>query len=178
MDSEKQKTRRLHIGGEQRVAGWEILDVKPGPHVDHEGNADDLSRFPDDTFAEIYASHVLEHFDFTHKVLDVLQEWRRVLQPGGRLYVSVPDLEKCCEVYLKAKGQPEQRKLIMAMILGGHVDEHDYNLSGFDEDYLTRYLQEAGFHSVRRVDQFGVFGDSSRLKLLDVPISINVIARK
>ena len=52
--------RRLHIGGKIKIPGWEIIDVNPGPHVDHVGNAADLSRFESGTFSEIYASHVLE----------------------------------------------------------------------------------------------------------------------
>ena len=31
-----------------------MLNVAPGEHVDHVGTADDLSRFPDATFAAIY----------------------------------------------------------------------------------------------------------------------------
>ena len=42
--------RRLHIGGRQTRSGWEILDVNPGPQVDHIGNAIDLGQFADNTF--------------------------------------------------------------------------------------------------------------------------------
>ena len=77
--------RRLHIGGKQKRDGWEILDVNPGPLVDHLGNAIDLSQFADGTFAEIYASHVLEHFDYKEALVAALREWNRVLAPGGVL---------------------------------------------------------------------------------------------
>jgi predicted SAM-dependent methyltransferase len=56
--------RKLHIGGQTPAPGWEIMDILPGPHVDHLGNAGDLSRFPDNSLDEIYASHTLEHFDY------------------------------------------------------------------------------------------------------------------
>ncbi len=82
--------RRLHIGGWQKKVGWEIFDARATEVSDHVGNANDLSRFDDNTFIELYASHVLEHFDFRSEVAQVLCEWRRVLVPGGRLYVSVP----------------------------------------------------------------------------------------
>ena len=55
--------RRLHIGGKVKADGWEVLNVRPGPDVDHVGNANNLSQFADRTFIEIYASHVVEHFD-------------------------------------------------------------------------------------------------------------------
>jgi len=56
-------SRRLHIGGKIRSEGWEVLNANPASYVDHVGNAVDLSRFPDNTFTDIYASHVVEHLD-------------------------------------------------------------------------------------------------------------------
>ena len=58
-------SRKLHIGGQVKAAGWEILDANPGPIVDHVANACDLNVFPDHTFERIYASHneeLLAHF--------------------------------------------------------------------------------------------------------------------
>jgi len=49
--------RKLHIGGKISAMGWEILNVLDGTNVDHTGDAVDLSRFADATFAELYASH-------------------------------------------------------------------------------------------------------------------------
>jgi len=86
-------TRRLHIGGIGKSApDWEILKAMSDDCVDHVGNARDLSRFSDHTFAKIYPSYVLEHFDYKKEVNEALREWCRVLQPGGALYVSIPDL--------------------------------------------------------------------------------------
>jgi predicted SAM-dependent methyltransferase len=78
--------RRLHIGGKCAHPDWEIINAVAGPNVDHLGNAKDLSRFEDETFFELYASHVLEHFDYSNELNVVLREWYRVLKPGGRLY--------------------------------------------------------------------------------------------
>ena len=72
-------SRKLHIGGQVKVDGWEVFNAIDADYVDHVGNAKDLSRFADETFAEIYASHVLEHFDYKDELVHVLKEWRRVL---------------------------------------------------------------------------------------------------
>jgi predicted SAM-dependent methyltransferase len=92
--------RKLHIGGQVKAAGWEVLDANPGPIVDHVANARDLSFFPDQTFERIYASHVVEHFDYNGELLATLTEWHRVLVPAGFLYVSVPDLDILARLFL------------------------------------------------------------------------------
>jgi predicted SAM-dependent methyltransferase len=168
--------RRLHIGGQQRREGWEILDANTRPDVDHVGDAGDLARFPDGTFAAVYASHVLEHFDYKDELAQVLKEWRRVLAPGGTLYVSVPDLERLCHLYLTPRLAPDARVHIMRMMFGGHVDDYDYHMAGIDEAFLMAHLQQAGFQSARRVGSFGLFNDTSAMEFLGMPISLNVTA--
>ncbi len=82
---------RLHIGGKDVKPGWKILNVQPGPGVDYVGTCTDLSAFGDRSVAEIYASHVLEHLSYTEELPRALKEFHRVLVPGARLRVAVPD---------------------------------------------------------------------------------------
>src|ERR1700743_1099354 len=125
--------RRLHIGGHIALRGWGVIDANPGPIVDHVGNAKDLSRFEAGTFGEVYASHVLEHFDYKDELLATLKEWHRVLIPGGMLHVSVPDMDVCARLFLdKQQFTTEERWFIMRMIFGGHVDQYDYHLIGLN----------------------------------------------
>jgi predicted SAM-dependent methyltransferase len=171
--------RRLHIGGQARADGWEILDANPGPGVDHVGNANDLSRFPDQTFAEIYASHVLEHLDYTGELARALRDWWRVLAPGGRLYVSVPDMDTLARMFLDTQGLSEQdRFFVMRMMFGGHVDRYDYHVAGLNEEFLRGFLAAAGFVSIRRVEDLGLFDDTSRLCFKGVAISLNMTAAR
>jgi len=177
--SDAQKdARRLHIGGSEARAGWEVFDAIAKDHVDHLGDAADLARFPDGTFVEVYASHVLEHFDYRDKLPVVLAEWRRVLQPGGTLYVSVPDLERLCHLYLTPGLTPDGRYQVMRMMFGGHEDAYDYHMGGMDEFFLGYQLQQAGFTAIRRVPSFNLFEDTSVKQYLGMPVSINLIATR
>jgi predicted SAM-dependent methyltransferase len=179
MNEANKPVRRLHIGGIERREGWEIFDALPREGVNHRGDAADLSRFADGTFAELYASHVLEHFDFREAVPRVLKEWHRVLQPGGRLFVSVPDMERLCHLYLTPGLSPEARLKIMWMMFGSHADAYDYHHVGFNADYLGSVLSEAGFSNIQRVLDFGVFKkDTSTMIFLGVPISVNLTATR
>lgn len=172
-------TRKLHIGGTVAREGWEILNAIPEPWVDHIGIAEDLSRFEDNTFAEVYASHVLEHLGYQSALPAALSEWHRVLVPEGRLMVSVPDLDTLCELYTQRDllGAKE-RFSIMRMMFGGQVDQYDFHCVGLNEELLTTYLTDAGFTCIKRVHDFGLFADSSTLGFAGRPISLNLEAQK
>lgn len=172
-------TRRLHIGGTVAREGWEILNAISGPWVDHIGNAEDLSRFEDNTFAEVYASHVLEHLGYQSALPASLNEWHRVLAPGGRLMVSVPDLDTLCELHSQRHSlASEDRFNIMRMMFGGQVDQYDFHCVGLNEELLSSFLSAADFTGIRRVDDFGLFADSSTLVFAGRPISLNIEACK
>jgi len=172
-------SRKLNIGGKERAEGWEVFNIVPAPFVDHQGNASDLSRFGDETFEEIYASHVLEHFDYGKDMKAVLLEWKRVLKKGGRLYVSVPDLDTLARLILdKNRFNIDERYFIMQMMFGGHQDQYDYHCIGLNQDFLVSYLLETGYVNLRRTVDFGIFNDTSTLRFKDIPVSLNVIAEK
>jgi predicted SAM-dependent methyltransferase len=172
--------RKLHIGGEERVPGWEIFNALPGLAVDHLGDARDLSRFPDNTFTDVYASHVLEHMDYANdELLNALKEWRRVLVPGGTIYVSVPDLDALSGLFHdKERLSLDDRIYVMRMMFGGHMDKYDYHVVGLNQEILEQFLLQAGYTNFRRVDSFGLFQDTSQLLFKDVPISVNMTAQK
>ncbi|TNC80917.1 MAG: methyltransferase type 11 [Oleiphilus sp.] len=171
--------RRLHIGGKQVKEGWELLNAMELEGVDHLMNANDLSAFDEGTFDEIYASHVVEHFDFAGELLPTMEEWHRVLKPGGRVYISVPDLDILCAMMVDKKQlDPNARWKIMTMMFGGHVDEYDYHKVGLNLEFLGGILHEIGYTDIKRVKSFGLFDDTSDMKFAGVPISLNVTAVK
>lgn len=171
--------RRLHIGGTIRVDGWEVMNAVAGPQVDHLGDARDLSRFADGTFAVIYASHVLEHFDYAEALPAVLREWFRALRPGGTLQVSVPDLDTLAAMLLmKETLSLDDRFYVMRMLFGGHADAYDYHQTGLNREFLERFLEQAGFVNIRRVENFGLFHDTSEFRFRNIPVSLNLSAEK
>lgn len=172
-------SRRLHIGGIQKAEGWEILNAVPAASVDHLGDARDLSRFSDNTFSDIYASHVVEHLDYVNELLKTLKEWYRVLLPGGKLYISVPDMDVLSRLFLeKDKLTLDERFFVMRMMFGGHVDKYDYHVVGLNQDFLQVFLRQAGYSNILRVNSFGLFQDTSGMHFKGVPISVNMTAEK
>lgn len=172
-------SRKLHIGGTTHADGWEIFNAVPGPYVDYHGNANDLSRFHDCTFESIYASHVVEHLDYVNELSLTLAEWWRVLVPGGKIFISVPDLDVLAGLVLnKEMLSIDQRFMVMRMIFGGHVDQYDYHLVGLNQEFLSEFLSGAGYVSIIRVNSLGQFMDTSEMIFAGVPISLNMIAER
>lgn len=153
---------RINLGaGPDRKPGWVNVDDgtddewwQEQGYADIAGevvNSDALTylRSLDDASAdEIYAGHLLEHFERTDG-LELLQECRRVLKQGGKIGIVVPDtdavlrrcftgrmdLDEACELFLYSTVQPSRHKW-------------SYSLKT-----LGRLLIEAGFEIVSEIDR-------------------------
>lgn len=166
----------LHVGGKEPKPGWQMLNISPGPGVDMVGDIRNLFHLEPATCARIYASHVLEHVS-QHDVLSVLKGFARLLKQGGQLFISVPNMDVLCRHYLDANLTLEQRHHVMRMMFGGQTDEHDYHYVGFNYDFLSGLLKQAGFNGIKRVERFGLFDDTSNFSPYGQLISLNLIAQ-
>ncbi len=169
---------RLHVGGEAALDGWKVLNIEPADYVDYVGDCSDLTQFADQSVAEIYASHVLEHLGYLDELPNTLKEFHRVLKVGGRLRLSVPDLETLCRLFLHPKLDMPARFHVMRIMFGGQMDPHDFHKVGMTEEFMTDYLQVAGFQSIERVETFDLVADTNTLKLAGVVVSLNMQAIK
>jgi predicted SAM-dependent methyltransferase len=169
---------KLHIGGKERREGWTVLDIMPAPHVDIVGTCADLSILGDASCAEIYASHVLEHLAYDGEVQRALRGFHRVLVPGGRLRVSVPDMEALCRLFLLPNMDFQHRYQVMRSLFGGRTTPYDVHYTGMFYEYLGAMMHGAGFRDIERVALFGEFKDTSSLACGSIPISLNVQAMR
>lgn len=137
--------------------------------------------------ATVYTSHVLEHFPRA-RAAAVLSEWRRVLRPGGTLYVCVPDVELLSRMYLD--NLPRYRTLdgrhivdtACSVMFGGQTSRYDFHYYGYSYATLAALLESVGFREVRRCDaaeQKCYHGlSAANAAIGGVPISLNVAAIK
>ena len=150
---------RLNLGcGDHPIEGWENWDRKNGHEVFP------LEGVADGSVDEIRASHVLEHFSHA-RVPEVLREWARVLRPGGRLRVAVPDFRKIAQLY-----EAGEKRNIQGYVMGGHTDEDDAHGAVFDREALSRAMNIAGLIGMRRWEQDPT--ECSDCSTLDVSLNI------
>jgi predicted SAM-dependent methyltransferase len=168
---------KLHIGGKQEKEGWSILNIQKKDGVDFLGDISDLSQFQENSIQEIYASHVVEHID-QKNIKKTLKGIYRILKDDGKFYVSVPDLDILCRIFI-AKNAPLKVKYhVMRMMFGGQTDKFDYHYFGWNFEFMNNYLLEAGFKRIERVKTFDIFDDTSSFAPYGPLISLNMIAYK
>ena len=115
----------------------------------------DVQKLPyeDNSVDEIKAFHIIEHFHF-FEIKDVLEEWYRVLKPGGRLYLETPDFLETCRSFVN--GNPEMDIERWRVVLYGHFFAHPW-VPGqthkflFTDSQLRTNLAWAGFKQVNRL---------------------------
>lgn len=169
---------KLNLGCRTRsMEGWTNFDCGDHPGVDVVGDIRNLSMFADGSVSEIYCSHAAEHVPHPEAPA-MLKEWHRVLAPGGKLYIAVPDFERCVELYqLTGINQ-----WLQDYVSGGQEYATAYHYAIYDEAKLTAMLTEAGFSDSVRVEEFPIGDpeDCSNLKsnIDGLSVSLNMVATK
>ena len=77
---------------------WLYQDIYPYPNVDIVCDAISLP-IESNSMEEVYASHIIEHFYFDD-ARSAIKEWLRILQPGGKLTIVLPDFAKVWEMVI------------------------------------------------------------------------------
>jgi len=151
---------KLNIGGgEHEVPGYINVDRRHGMEAYP-------LPFPDGSASLIRASHILEHFPAAQSKA-VLDDWVRVLRPGGKMKISVPDLDAIIRDYESGK----TRNPTEGYIMGGQTDCNDFHQSIWNQRKLRAALQESGLLEV-------VPWESKIVDCATMPISVNLMGTK
>lgn len=138
-----------------------------------------------ESVSNIYASHVLEHFS-EKEVRNVLRILFELLEDGGTLRISVPDLDKITRIYgenlsyFKKRGTPPW----IGPIYGGQSSKYDFHKTGFNLSWMSYLLEETGFTEIREYDavefcaKHNIADSSLYKKPFGQFISLNVVATK
>lgn len=133
------------------------LDIDPGVQPDIVAPLTDMGDIG--PFDAIYTSHCLEHL-YPHDVGTALNEFRRVLKPGGKAFIIVPDLEGVVAtedpLYDCSAGPVCGLDLIYGM--GRLIASNPYmaHRCGFVKQTLESVIDRAGF-AHRKVLRDGYF---------------------
>ena len=166
---------KLNLGGRDKpIPGFKTVDLYEGEGVDVRADIFSLAGIEDRSIDEIYASHCLEHG--SHKMtLDILKNWHRVLKPGAKAYIAVPDFKAAVALYQKFGFNDFIRNLLW----GDQGYDLAYHYAAFDWPFLAKQIISAGFMDVKLLGEmpFGL-KDCSALKdtATKQSVSLNVMA--
>lgn len=135
---------KLHLGcGSKLLKNYVNVDIRSELNCDVIDNVKELSKFEKNSAEEIYACHVLEHFNrFEYK--EVLSRWFEILKPNGVLKLSVPDIGAVVNQY--NNGVP--LKKLMGFLYGGQTYPQNFHYIGFDFNTLKEDMEDVGFNDI------------------------------
>jgi len=111
--------------------------------------------FKDGEVHSIWSSHSLEHAPMA-KVPVTLAEWFRVLRPGGRAIVQVPNFDYVARYWLTGG----DRVWAEQMVFGTQANDGEFHRCAFTAALLRGDLQAAGFE-VKRVELRATHGQET-----------------
>jgi predicted SAM-dependent methyltransferase len=149
---------KLHLGcGSRAFAGWINVDGYVQDGVDLVWDLRRRLPFSDGAAELVYSEHTLEHLA-KRDALALLGECYRVLQPGGRLRLGLPDAELYIRAYAERK--PEffdflRKRWAMPSATPIELLNHSFRMNGnhqyaWDFVTLSAALQRTGFRDVTR----------------------------
>jgi len=124
---------KLHLGcGGVRWKDFINVDLYPDdglPDDSRDGCIADVFAdiraldLPENTIDEIFTSHVIEHFP-RWVALKMLEDWFRMLKPGGQVVIEMPDFWRC--VLWLFHPLPKNRRVARSQFYGNQWDQRDY----------------------------------------------------
>jgi len=133
---------KIELGaGANPTPGYFHCDIRRHPHIDVVCDSRSLPLRENSCF-EVYLRHHLEHF--TEKEGEqVLKEILRVLRPGGRVYIIVPNIDFHMRQFYDG-----DRRWAMAGFWGWQNNDYDIHKWGYNFEVLQEKLAGVGFINI------------------------------
>jgi predicted SAM-dependent methyltransferase len=133
----------IGAGAEPRGEDFVTLDQFAPAHIKAPMWAIPL---PDASVDEIWSSHALEHVACA-KVSQTLKEWLRVLKPGARAIVQVPNFDYVARYWFTGT----DRAWAEQMVFGTQAHDGEFHKAAYTAATIKADMEAAGF-TVERVE--------------------------
>lgn len=136
----------LNIGcGLTKLDNFINIDADPSVEPDLVLDVTKGLPYSDSSVNKIYFSHTIEHIVERYHGI-VLEEFWRVLVPGGLLFITYPEFKIVAQNYINnVRGQRDYWK---ATLYGRQLNTKDFHVSLMDTQYFTVLLAQLGFNPI------------------------------
>lgn len=150
---------KVNVGcGKQTWDGFYCIDAVRHPKASRDpdlihaftfgpcGELENPIPLPDSCADEVHNYHFIEHVTRWQSP-SILAEFRRLLKPGARLVMELPNLESACRNLLA--GMNDQMSMWPIYGDWNHKDEFMLHKHGYTPDTIKNLLKECGFTSIK-----------------------------
>ncbi len=148
----KMKKLKLHLGcGGFYKKGYVNIDKHPVnvKSVDRSFDCQNPLDYNTDSVYEILAIHLFEHLKRSG-LNRTVKSWHRVLKPGGKLILELPNIEVIMENFLRTRVEGDITGLLdsdeyLKWIFGNQEREGQYHYWGWAPGTLRKFLYKFNF---------------------------------
>ena len=158
-------SRQLNVGsGDYPLPGWDNLDCDPEHNAEIVADAmEDVKGCEAGRYDEVYAGHFIEHL--AHEdALEFIRQCYRVLTPGGRLGILVPDAREIFRRYVanavdslemphNVWWKINDLDTLNAWFIYSTVQDSHHQWM-WDKETLARAMTKAGFIGMREIERY------------------------
>ena len=139
---------RLNLGcGPYKMKNFVNIDIDKDRKPDIIADVTNLPYKPG-TVDEIYAGHLLEHFDWRDGER-ALGHWVSLLRPGGKIGITVPDYDYLCRSYL-TNPTPERLREFNDKYIYSYIQKSPHKYA-YNEALLEDVMMKVGLVSLKRM---------------------------
>lgn len=143
---------KINIGCGWRNFGGDWVHVDGGDYSHLDSKDVNLPEYAPNTADLIYASHLIAYFD-RDEIKLVLDNWRRVLKPSGKLRIATPDFRKMTSLYVKGYNDIELNSFLGPLYGKMKMDKNIiYHKTTYDFKELKKVLLKVGFKNIKLYD--------------------------
>jgi predicted SAM-dependent methyltransferase len=136
---------RVNLGcGQLPLEGYLNIDRRELPGVDVIASVDNLP-FAENTLAELFSAHLVEHFPQEEFRRRILPYWHNLLRQGGQFRAVMPDWETMMRKHVSGEYDFEKMRQVT---FGAQDYEGDFHYNMFSKESLARLLTETGFRDI------------------------------
>lgn len=145
--------------GRQVLDGYFNIDAvrhaaaERDPDLFHVWSPIDPVPLPDACADELMSIHFFEHV-YLWEAPALVDEWRRLLKPGGVLVLELPNIVKCCQNIARGIGIEGEGKAQAQGLWGLYgdpraADPYMHHKWGWSPQTLSKFLAERGFAKIK-----------------------------